>query len=99
MGSHSIDPRAYEAYLKGRFYWHQRTPDSLQQALQQFQQPLNIDPTYAAAYAGLADTYNLMGNFDLLPAKVALERAMAAAQKAGAERARTRGAGAPRPVG
>jgi eukaryotic-like serine/threonine-protein kinase len=82
MGSHSIDPQAYEAYLKGRYYWNQRTPESLQQALQQFQEALNVDPTYAAAYSGLADTYNLMGNFDLLPAKVSAERAMAAAQKA-----------------
>jgi serine/threonine protein kinase/tetratricopeptide (TPR) repeat protein len=81
-GSRRIDPQAYESYLKGRFYWNQRTPDSLQQALQYFQRALNVDPTYAAAYAGMADTYNLMGNFDLLPAKVCLEKAMAAAHTA-----------------
>jgi TolB-like protein/Tfp pilus assembly protein PilF len=80
--SRQIDPRAYEAYLKGRYNWNQRNAAVLRTALESFQHAIDIDPTYAAAYAGLADTYNLMGSNELLPAKDALERARAAAQKA-----------------
>jgi serine/threonine-protein kinase len=80
--SRQIDPRAYEAYLKGRYNWNQRNAAVLRTALESFQHAIDIDPTYAAAYAGLADTYNLMGSNELLPARDALERARAAAQKA-----------------
>lgn len=48
-------PAAYEAYLKGRYYWNKRTGDGMQRAKQYFQQAIDSDPTYAAAYSGLAD--------------------------------------------
>ena len=48
-------PEAYEAYLKGRYYWNKRTADSMQKAEHYFQQAIDNDPTYAAAYSGLAD--------------------------------------------
>src|ERR1700722_17264202 len=48
-------PEAYEAYLKGRYYWNKRTADGLQKALLYFQQAINKDPAYGAAYSGLAD--------------------------------------------
>jgi TolB-like protein/DNA-binding winged helix-turn-helix (wHTH) protein/Tfp pilus assembly protein PilF len=51
----SVDPEAYEAYLKGRYYWNKRTADGLQKALIYFQQAINQDPAYGAAYSGLAD--------------------------------------------
>jgi TolB-like protein/DNA-binding winged helix-turn-helix (wHTH) protein len=51
----NLDPGAYEAYLKGRYYWNKRTGDGLQKALIFFQQAINKDPTYGAAYSGLAD--------------------------------------------
>ena len=51
----NLDPEAYEAYLKGRYYWNKRTADGLQKALIYFQQAINKDPTYGAAYSGLAD--------------------------------------------
>ena len=51
----NLDPEAYEAYLKGRYYWNKRTGDGLQKALLYFQQAINKDPTYGAAYSGLAD--------------------------------------------
>jgi TolB-like protein/Flp pilus assembly protein TadD len=50
-----LDPEAYEAYLKGRYYWNKRTADGLQKALIYFQQAINKDPAYGAAYSGLAD--------------------------------------------
>src|SRR6202789_2960975 len=51
----NLDPEAYEAYLKGRYYWNKRTADGLQKALLYFQQAINKDPAYGAAYSGLAD--------------------------------------------
>ena len=52
--SRQVDPRAYEAYLKGRYNWNQRNASALKTALESFQHAIDIDPTYAAAYAGLA---------------------------------------------
>ncbi len=54
----AVDPDVYEAYLKGRYYWNQRTPDSIRTAIGHFEAALAIDPTYAPAYAALADCYN-----------------------------------------
>ena len=50
-----LEPAAYEAYLKGRYYWNRRTADGLQKATIYFQQAINKDPGYGAAYSGLAD--------------------------------------------
>lgn len=57
----AVDPDVYEAYLKGRYHWNQRTEGSLQRALQYYQQALDLDPTYAPAHVGLADCYNQLG--------------------------------------
>ena len=73
---------AEQFYLKGRFYWQKRTPDGLNQALDSFTQAIVRSPTYAPAYVGLADTYNLMREYTLMPASEAYPRALAAAQKA-----------------
>jgi TolB-like protein/Tfp pilus assembly protein PilF len=54
----AVDPDVYEAYLKGRYYWNQRTSDSLRTAIAQFNASIVLDPTYAPAYAALADCYN-----------------------------------------
>ena len=53
---------AYEAYLKGRYFWNTRTPEGFQKALDYFQQAIDRDRRYAPAYAGLADTYALLGS-------------------------------------
>src|SRR6266702_3556200 len=50
-----LEPAAHEAYLKGRYYWNKRTAESLQRASVYFQQAINKDPAYSAAYSGLAD--------------------------------------------
>jgi serine/threonine protein kinase/Flp pilus assembly protein TadD len=51
---------AFELYLKGRHYWHQRSPSSLRLAIQCFEQTIKLDPQYALAYAGLADCYGIL---------------------------------------
>lgn len=57
--SHSVLPEAYEAYLKGRYYWNKRTEKDIQRAIEYFQQAVVIDPDYARTYAGLADAYHV----------------------------------------
>ena len=78
----SVDPIAQEAYLKGRYLWNHRTDGSLRQAVDAFTQAVARDPDYALAYAGLADSYNLMPQFTSMPKSQAFPRALAAARKA-----------------
>jgi TolB-like protein/DNA-binding winged helix-turn-helix (wHTH) protein/Tfp pilus assembly protein PilF len=79
-----IDPEAYEAYLKGRYFWNKRTGDGLKRAVDYFNQAIARDPNYAAAYSGLADTYALLGDwqYGVLTPKEAMPRALSAARKA-----------------
>jgi Tfp pilus assembly protein PilF len=79
---HSSSPEAEELYLQGLYYWNKRTPDGLRQALDDFTQSIVLDPNYAPAYAGLANCYNLLREYTLMPAKEAYPRAMAAARRA-----------------
>ncbi len=79
-----VNPEAYESYLKGRYFWNKRTPDSLRVALAYFNQAIDEDLTYAQAYSGLADTYALLGDwqYGVMTPKEALPKAKAAAIKA-----------------
>jgi tetratricopeptide (TPR) repeat protein len=74
--------RAHELYLKGRYEWNQRTPESLNRALDDFTQAVVHDPYSPEAYAGMADTYNLECIFFTLPAGDMYPRAIAAARRA-----------------
>lgn len=69
-------------YLEGRYYWEKRTPESLTKAVDAFTQAIVRDPTYAPAYVGLADSYNLLREYTVMPAYEAYPRALAAAKKA-----------------
>ena len=77
-----LDPEAYEAYLKGRYYWNKRTGDGLQKALIYFQQAINQDSTYGAAYSGLADCNSGLAWHGFKSPAEALPKANAAALKA-----------------
>jgi len=81
-GRANLDPEAYEAYLKGRYYWNKRTGDGLQKALIFFQQAINKDPTYGAAYSGLADCNSGLAWHGFKSPAEALPKANAAALKA-----------------
>jgi len=74
--------QARELCLKGRYEWNQRNPDSLNRALDDFTQAIVHDPSYAQAYVGLADTYDLLREYSSMPDSEAYARAMAAARKA-----------------
>jgi tetratricopeptide (TPR) repeat protein len=73
---------ARDLYLKGRYEWNQRTPDSLNRALDSFTQAIVHDPSYAQAYVGLSDTYDLLREYSTMPESDAFQRAVAAARKA-----------------
>jgi serine/threonine protein kinase/tetratricopeptide (TPR) repeat protein len=73
---------AYQLYLRGRFNWNKRTGDGLQAAVQFYNQAIDKDPGFALAYAGLADTYVIIGAYgNLLPGE-SMPRAKAAALRA-----------------
>jgi TolB-like protein/Flp pilus assembly protein TadD len=57
---------AYQAYLKGRYYWNKRTEEGFKKAIEYFRQAIREDPNYALAYAGLADCYNLLNSYGWL---------------------------------
>jgi len=75
---------AYEAYLKGRYLWNKRTPADLNRAILFFQQATSLDPNYAPAYVGIADSYALLGSAEwgAMPPKQAMPVALQAATKA-----------------
>src|ERR1035441_648344 len=81
-GSRLTNPEAEDLYLKGRYYWNKRTPDDLNKAVDLFTQAIVHDPGYAKAYAGLADTYNLLREFSSMPSGEAFSRSLAAARRA-----------------
>jgi TolB-like protein/lipoprotein NlpI len=73
---------AYEAYLQGRYHWNKRTEEGFRKAVEYFEKAIALDPTYAHAYVGLSDVYDLLGMFSMMPPKEAYERARAAAARA-----------------
>jgi len=76
---------AYQLYLKGRFYYNKRTDEGMQKSLEYYQQAIAKDPTFALAYSGVADTYDLLCAPDAggtLPPNEVMPKAKAAAQKA-----------------
>lgn len=64
---HPNNASAYEHYLRGRYHWAKDTIDGLQRARDNFQKAIELDPSYARAYSGLADTYALLGSYDIMP--------------------------------
>jgi TolB-like protein len=58
-----VDPQVQDAYLTGRYYWNRRTTEAVRKSCDYFQLAIDKDPTYAVAYAGLADCYNVLGYY------------------------------------
>ena len=80
-----VDPEAYDLYLKGRYFWFKRSQESVDKAIVYFQQAIDKDPTFAAAYSGLADSYSLLGysfNVGRLKPSEIQPKALAAARRA-----------------
>jgi serine/threonine protein kinase len=76
------NPEAYEAYLRGRYYWHTYTEDGLARAITCFYDAIALDPQFAAAYTGVADYFNWLGITGVLPPEECFQAAKQAASKA-----------------
>ena len=76
------NPDAFEDYLKGRYYWNQRTDDGLRKAIGYFESAIKKDPKYAAAYSGLSDTYVTLFDYDIMSFEESTLKAKQAAEKA-----------------
>lgn len=77
-----VPPRAYEAYLRGRYFWQQRTEDGLRRAIPHFEEAIRLFPDYAAAYAGLADAHGLLPRYGTMDPQTALLASKAYAERA-----------------
>jgi TolB-like protein len=73
---------AYNLYLQGRYFWNKRTPEGLQIAIDYFEGALEIDPDYAPAWVGLADSYTISADWGYLSPGETYEKAKSAALKA-----------------
>ncbi len=80
----ALNPEAYEAYLRGRYFWNKRSPQELSHAMAEFNKAIAIDPTYAPAYVGVADCYTLLASAQMgvLPPQNAMPIAKQMALKA-----------------
>jgi serine/threonine protein kinase/tetratricopeptide (TPR) repeat protein len=76
------NPKAYEAYLRGRYYWNTFTEDGFAKAIIAYNEAIAHDPEYALAYAGIADYYNWLGVYGILPAQECFQSAIESATKA-----------------
>ena len=73
---------AYNLYLKGRYFWNERTREGLLKAIDQFKQATKLDPNFALAYSGIADSYAVLGNYYQVPYLEAFEKQKENASKA-----------------
>ena len=76
------NPQAYEAYLRGRFFWNQFVPEAFPKAIESFQKAVALDPNYALAYVGIADFYNWACIYGLFPTVVSIPKVYEAATRA-----------------
>jgi serine/threonine protein kinase len=78
----TVNPDAYQEYLRGRHCWHGWTPEGFQRAIQHFERALEHDPTYALAYAGLGNAFGASAYYGLMKPEEGFPRARAAALRA-----------------
>jgi TolB-like protein/Tfp pilus assembly protein PilF len=82
-GARPVDPAAHEAYLKGLYFWNKgRTPEYVSKAIEYFNEAIEKEPGYSAAYAGLAQTYMAMGTYGMVLSEDAIRNARPATMKA-----------------
>jgi len=83
LGKHATEnPEAYQAYLQGLFYWNKWTEDGFKKASNYFTQAVTLDPNFALAHAGLADTYTFMGDSGYVAPREVWQKAKDAATQA-----------------
>jgi tetratricopeptide (TPR) repeat protein len=79
---HSTSSEAQDAYLRGKYWWNKRTREGEFKGLEFFEKAVELDPGYAAAYAGIADSYSVLAHHGRIPPLKAMPRAKAAAIRA-----------------
>jgi serine/threonine protein kinase/Tfp pilus assembly protein PilF len=84
LSTRSVNPEAYEAYLKGCYFWDKHSEDGLRKSFQYFEEAIKKDSTYANAYAGLAESYIMLGSpgLEVLPPSEIKPKARKAAMQA-----------------
>ncbi len=78
----SINPQAYELYLRGRHYWNRRTEEGIRRSIECFEEALRHDPSLAAAYDGISDAHTMLACRGMTPAIESFHKAKAAARQA-----------------
>jgi adenylate cyclase len=78
----SANPQAYQAYLRGRYFWNKRTADGNRSAIEQFQEATTLDPEFALSYAGLADCYISVAFYNFASPQETMPKAKESALKA-----------------
>ncbi|PYS68179.1 MAG: hypothetical protein DMF73_17440 [Acidobacteria bacterium] len=78
----TTNAEAYQFYLRGRYYWNKRTAEGIKKAIEEFQQAIERDPTYALGYVGLADCYLVLEDYAGIPLSENLPKAKAAVDRA-----------------
>ena len=76
------DPKAYEHFLRGRHHWNRRTAAALQESIEEFERAIAVDPQHAPSYAGIADSYVILGVYSHRPPDEVMPKAKAAAESA-----------------
>ncbi|MBD0371016.1 MAG: tetratricopeptide repeat protein, partial [Pyrinomonadaceae bacterium] len=76
------NPKAFEAYMRGRYFWNQFTPESFGKVIESFQSAISLDPHYALPYVGVADFYNWASIYGIMPANEIYAEARRAALRA-----------------
>src|SRR5205807_6856991 len=80
--TYTTNAEAYKLYLQGRFYWNKREEREFRKAVEYFSQAIALDPNYALAYAGLADSYGLLSTFGFMPPAEGVPKAREFANRA-----------------
>ena len=78
----SINPQAYELYLRGRHFWYRRTEEGIRRSIECFEEALRHDPSLAAAYDGISDAHTMLACRGMTPAVESFHKAKAAARQA-----------------
>jgi DNA-binding winged helix-turn-helix (wHTH) protein/TolB-like protein/Tfp pilus assembly protein PilF len=76
------NPDAYDAYMKGRYFWNKRTENGLKKGLGYFHEAIKLDPSFAQAYVGVGDSYATLGLYSVMPPKEAFTSAKNATMRA-----------------
>jgi TolB-like protein/class 3 adenylate cyclase/Flp pilus assembly protein TadD len=80
--THTQNTEAYQFYLRGRYFWNKRSQEGLETSMKYFHEAIDIDPNYALAWTGLADSYNLLREYGKASRNEGYSKAKAAAKKA-----------------